>query len=61
MVNSPMGANLARNAVANSHFNANAYVSGSQEATELADATQPLVQPTLQTAEQFIDQAPERA
>ena len=61
VVNSPMGANLARNAVANSHFNANAYVSGSQEATELADATQPLVQPTLQTAEQFIDQAPERA
>ena len=61
MVNSPMGTNLARNAVANSHFNANAYVSGSQEATELADATQPLVQPTLQTAEQFIDQAPERA
>ena len=61
MVNSPMGANLARNAVANSHFNANAYVSGSQEARELADATQPLVQPTLQTAEQFIDQAPERA
>jgi len=61
MVNSPMGANLARNAVANSHFNANAYVSGSQEATELADATQPLVQQTLQTAEQFIDQAPERA
>ena len=61
MVNAPMGANLARNAVANSHFNANAYVSGSQEARELADATQPLVQPTLQTAEQFIDQAPERA
>jgi len=61
MVNSPMGANLARNAVANSHFNANAYVSGSQLSNELADATQPLVQPTLQTAEQFIDQAPERA
>jgi len=61
MVNSPMGANLARNAVANSHFKADAYVSGSQLSNELADATQPLVQPTLQTAEQFIDQAPERA
>ena len=61
MVNSPMGANLARNAVANSHFSADAYVSGSQLSNELADATQPLVQPTLQTAEQFIDQAPERA
>ena len=61
MVNSPMGANLARNAVANSHFKADAYVSGNQLSNELADATQPLVQPTLQTAEQFIDQAPERA
>ena len=61
MVNSPMGANLALNAVANSHFKADAYVSGSQLSNELADATQPLVQPTLQTAEQFIDQAPERA
>ena len=61
MVNSPMGANLVRNAVANSHFSADAYVSGSQLSNELADATQPLVQPTLQTAEQFIDQAPERA
>jgi hypothetical protein len=60
MVNSPMGADLAKNAVANSHYNADAFVSGSQLSNELADATQPLVQPTLQTAEQFIDQTSER-
>lgn len=60
MVNTPMGSNFSKNAIGNSHYSAEAYVTGSQTATELADATQALVQPTLQTEDQYTNQAPER-
>lgn len=60
MVNTPMGSNFSKNAIGNSHYAAEAYVTGSQTATELADATQALVQPTLQTEDQYTNQAPER-
>ena len=60
MVNTPMGSNFSKNAIGNSHYAAKAYVTGSQTATELADATQALVQPTLQTEDQYANQAPER-
>jgi len=59
-VNTPMGSNFSKNAIGNSHYSAEAYVTGSQTATDLADATQALVQPTLQTKEQYTNQAPER-
>jgi len=60
MVNTPMGSNFSNNAIGNSHYSAEAQVTGSQTATELADATQALVQPTLQTEDQYTNQAPER-
>lgn len=60
MVNTPMGSNFSNNAIGNSHYAAEAYVTGSQTATDLADATQALVQPTLQTEDQYTSQAPER-
>ena len=60
MVNTPMGSNFSNNAIGNSHYSAEAQVTGSQTATELADATQALVQPTLQTEGQYTNQAPER-
>ena len=59
-VNTPMGSNFSNNAIGNSHYAAEAYVTGSQTATDLADATQALVQPTLQTEDQYTSQAPER-
>ena len=59
-VNTPMGSNFSNNAIGNSHYSAEAQVTGSQTATELADATQALVQPTLQTKDQYNNQAPER-
>ena len=60
MVNTPMGSNFSNNAIGNSHYSAEAQVTGSQTATDLADATQALVQPTLQTEDQYTNQAPER-
>jgi hypothetical protein len=60
MVNTPMGSNFSNNAIGNSHYSAEAQVTGSQTATDLADATQALVQPTLQTEDQYTSQAPER-
>lgn len=60
MVNTPMGSNFVKNAVANSRYVPEAYMTGSQAASELADATQPLVQPTLLTDQQYEDQADSR-
>ena len=60
MVNTSMGSNFVKNAVANSHFVPEAYMTGSQGASELADATQPLSQPTLLTDQQYVDQQDSR-
>jgi hypothetical protein len=60
MINAPLGSDLANNATANSYYGAESAVTPSQGAYELSDATQAMVQPTLMTNSQFLDQAPAR-